>query len=67
MPKIKTHKGAAKRFRVTGTGKIVRMKQGSSHLRRNKAKRTKRLYHDAVVLQPADEGRISRLIPYGVK
>lgn len=36
MPKMKTHKGTAKRFRVTRKGKVVRMKQGRSHLRRNK-------------------------------
>ncbi len=64
MPKIKTHKGAAKRFGVTGTGKITRLKQGGSHLRRNKTKRNKRLLHDSVLLNPADQDRISRLIPY---
>lgn len=44
MPKLKTHKGAAARFRKTGTGKIVRMKGHRSHLRRKKANRTKRLF-----------------------
>ena len=37
MPKQKTHKGAAKRFRVTKNGKLMRMKIGRSHLRRNKS------------------------------
>jgi large subunit ribosomal protein L35 len=36
MPKLKTHKGAAKRFRLTKKGKVMRMKAGRSHLRRNK-------------------------------
>lgn len=36
MPKMKTHKGAAKRFRVTKNGKLMRMKQGRNHLRRRK-------------------------------
>jgi|JI71714B2RNA_FD_contig_81_158993_length_917_multi_2_in_0_out_0_1 large subunit ribosomal protein L35 len=37
MPKIKTHKGTAKRFRVTKNGKLLRMKPGRSHLRRKKS------------------------------
>ncbi|MBI2831955.1 MAG: 50S ribosomal protein L35 [Chloroflexi bacterium] len=67
MPKLKTHKGTQKRFGITGTGKITRLKQGSSHLRRNKTKSTKRQYHDAITLSPKDKTRISRLIPYGAK
>ena len=39
--KLKTHKATAKRFRVTGSGKLVRTKGGKSHLRRNTSKRTK--------------------------
>ncbi len=38
MPKMKTHKGTAKRFRITKNGKLMRMKQGRSHLRRKKRK-----------------------------
>ena len=67
MPKLKTHKTAAKRFHVTGSGKIMRARQGSSHLRRNKAKRVKRQYYEMVTLSPADEKRIGKLIPYGAK
>jgi large subunit ribosomal protein L35 len=44
MPKMKTHKGTKKRFRVTKNGKLMRMKQGRSHLRRNK-RRTANLRH----------------------
>ncbi len=44
MPKMKTHKGTKKRFRVTKNGKVMRMKQGRSHLRRNK-RRTADLRH----------------------
>ena len=36
MPKMKTHKGTAKRFRMTKNGKVMRMKPGRTHLRRNK-------------------------------
>ena len=67
MPKLKTHKAAEKRFRITGSGKIVRSKQGTSHLRRNKSKRVKRLYDEMIPVSHADEKRIRRLIPYGAR
>jgi len=66
MPKIKTHKGAQSRFHITGSGKIMRMKGGKSHLRRRKPKRVKRLFDEKVALHPADRIRIKRLIPNGV-
>ena len=62
MPKLKTHKGAASRFKVTGTGKILRMKGNRSHLRRKKASSTKRLYSRNILLNPADESRIRKLL-----
>ncbi len=65
MPKLKTHKGAAARFKVTGTGKIMRMKGGKSHLRRNKSDRSKGLFDEMIPLSSRDRQRISRLIPYG--
>lgn len=65
MPKIKTHKSTAKRFRRTGTGKLVRMYQGRGHLRRKKAARTLVKYRQNVTVEaPAAEKRISRLAPY---
>ncbi len=67
MPKIKTHKGAQSRFHITGSGKIMRTKGGKSHLRRRKAKRTKRLYDETITINPSDKTRIKRLLPYGVK
>jgi len=67
MPKIKTHKGAQSRFHITGSGKIMRTKGGKSHLRRRKAKRTKRLYDEMIPVSPSDRARIKRLLPYGVK
>jgi large subunit ribosomal protein L35 len=66
MPKIKTHKGAQSRFHITGSGKIMRVKVGKSHLRRRKSKRAKRLFDEKIALNPADRTRIKRLIPYGV-
>ena len=48
MPKMKTHKGTAKRFRLTKKGKVMRMKAGRSHLRRRKRKATNRSFRHAV-------------------
>ena len=63
--KLKTYKAAAKRFRVTGGGKIVRTKGGKSHLRRRKSKRSKRLFSRMLVVENAgDVKRIKRLAPY---
>lgn len=67
MPKLKTHKGARRRFKITASGKLLRTKGGKSHLRRKKAPRTKRLYADMVPVQRADSGRIKKLLPYGLK
>jgi len=46
--KLKTHKATSKRFRLTGTGKLVRTKIGKSHLRRRTSKRTKALYTEMI-------------------
>jgi large subunit ribosomal protein L35 len=65
VPKIKTHKATAKRFRRTGTGKLVRMYQGRGHLRRKKAARTLVKYRQIETVEaPAAEKRITRLAPY---
>jgi large subunit ribosomal protein L35 len=65
MPKLKTRTNAAKRFKYTGAGKLMRTKQMASHLRRHKSKRSKNMFGDRFPIAPADEKRISRLIPYG--
>ena len=63
--KLKTYKAAAKRFRMTATGKIMRTKGGKSHLRRRKAKRVKALFSEMIeVTAPGDRRRIKRLAPY---
>jgi large subunit ribosomal protein L35 len=65
MPKIKTHKATAKRFKVTARGKLLRAKIGKSHLRRRKPGRTKRLYsRDLAINSPATVKRVRRLAPY---
>ncbi|MBM3939794.1 MAG: 50S ribosomal protein L35 [SAR202 cluster bacterium] len=63
MPKMKTHKGAAQRLSVTGTGKLRRMKRGSSHLRRNKSKAVRGTYDAKQPVHPSDEKRLKRLVP----
>jgi len=63
--KLKTYKAAAKRFRVTGSGKIVRTKAHKSHIRRRKSPRSKRLFaHMLEVTTPGEQKRIKRLAPY---
>lgn len=48
MPKLKTHKGTAKRFRLTKNGKVMRMRAGRTHLRRNKTRSANRSLRHAV-------------------
>ena len=63
--KLKTHKGAKKRFKITATGKILRTKGMKSHNRRKKAPRVKRLFDRMIPLDSADEQRVKRMLPYG--
>ena len=63
--KLKTHKATAKRFRVTGSGMLVRTKGGKSHLRRRTAKRTKVLLSEMLPVQGKSiVKRVRRLAPY---
>ena len=65
MPKMKTHKSTAKRFKVTGTGKLMRSKIGKSHLRRKKSKRVRRMFDEYLeVSDKANVKRVRRLAPY---
>ena len=65
MPKIKTHKATAKRFRYTATGKLMRTKGGKSHLRRKKSARVKRMFSEMhPVSARGDKKRVKRLAPY---
>ena len=65
MPKMKTHKATSRRMQVSGTGKLLRTRQGKSHLRRNKSKRAARDFDEMVSVAKVDEKRIRRLLPYG--
>jgi large subunit ribosomal protein L35 len=64
MPKLKTHKGAKARIHVTGTGRLMRRKRMSSHLRRKKPTKVTRAYDGKLAVDPADVKRLGRLIPY---
>ncbi|MCR4408394.1 MAG: 50S ribosomal protein L35 [Anaerolineae bacterium] len=65
MPKIKTHKATAKRFKYTSTGKLMRTKGGKSHLRRKKAKRIKYLFDEMLeVTDRRTVRRVRALAPY---
>ena len=65
MPKLKTHKATAKRFRYTGSGKLMRTKVGKSHLRRHKSKRVKRMFDEMhEVTSHGAKKHVRRLIPY---
>lgn len=65
MPKMKTHKVTAKRFKVTGTGKLMRTHIGKSHLRRRSSKRVARSFDKyELVTNQAFAKRIKKLAPY---
>lgn len=65
MPKIKTHKATAKRFRYTAKGKLMRTKIGKSHLRRKKPRRVKVLFDQMIEVEnPGSKKRVKRLAPY---
>ena len=65
-PKLKTHKGAARRFSVTGTGKIMRAKGMKSHFRRRKSPRVLRQLDRMQEMHESDTPRVKKMIPYGV-
>jgi large subunit ribosomal protein L35 len=62
MPKMKTHKTTAKRFKVTGSGKLRRRKGRATHLRRRKSKRSKRELQKDVPVSKADRKRVRGIL-----
>lgn len=64
MPKMKTHKGAAKRFRKTGTGKLKRAKAFKSHILTKKSSKTKRNLRKAGYVSKTQEKVMKKLLPY---
>ena len=66
--KLKTHKATSKRFRLTGSGKLVRTKGGKSHLRRRTSKRTKALLSETIPVEGSGIiKRVKKLAPYMAK
>src|SRR5579863_3378533 len=64
MPKLKTHKGAAKRFKKTGTGKIVRHQTKTRHILSSKSPKVKRKLGKSVIVSDGDHLKVARMIPY---
>lgn len=64
MPKMKTHRGAAKRFKKTGSGKIKRAKAYKSHILTKKSAKRKRNLRQSGIISKGDEKRIKKVIPY---
>ena len=64
MPKLKTHRGAAKRFKKTGTGKVMRTKAFRRHLLTGKPKRRKSHMRGLEEVSPADASKLRRMLPY---
>ncbi len=64
MPKLKTHKGAAKRFKKTGTGKIVRSHAFGRHILTSKPHKRKKKLHKSAVIDPTNNKAVQRMLPY---
>ena len=64
MPKLKTHKGASKRFKKTGTGLVVRSHAFSRHILTSKARKRKNKLGTQVVADKSDQAVLKRMIPY---
>jgi large subunit ribosomal protein L35 len=64
MPKLKSHRGAAKRFKKTGTGKFVRSKAFKRHILTSKPTRRKRQMRGTTLVSAADTPKLKRMLPY---
>ncbi len=64
MPKLKTHRGVAKRFKKTASGKILRSKAFKQHILTSKSSKRKRRMRGTAVVAKADAKKLARLIPY---
>ncbi len=64
MPKLKSHRGAAKRFKKTGTGKVVRHHAFARHILTSKARSRKRKLVKGAVVDPANAPSVNRMLPY---
>ena len=66
MPKLKTHKGAKRRFHITGTGKIMHRKGNISHLRKRMSKHARSQIDKKIMAADPMQKRVHRLLPYGL-
>jgi large subunit ribosomal protein L35 len=64
VPKLKTHKAAAKRFKITGTGRVLRPKAWGNKKRSAKSARTKRMYDKFFEVPESTAKMVKRLVPY---
>ena len=64
MPKVKSHRGAAKRFKKTGTGKIVRSQKNKQHILTKKSPKRKRHLRKDTLVDGVDEKRVKQMVPY---
>ena len=65
MPKLKTHRGAAKRFKRTASGRFKRSKAYKSHILTKKTTKRKRKLDTSTLVDPSDQRRVARMLPYG--
>ena len=65
MPKMKTHRGAAKRVKKTGTGKLKRMRANKSHILTKKTRKRKRRLRQADMVAKSDAKKLDKILPYG--
>ena len=67
MPKLKTHRGAAKRFKSTSSGRFKRSKAYTSHILTKKTTKRKRKLDTPTLVSSADRRRVEHMLPYGSK
>lgn len=65
MPKMKTRKTAAKRFRISGSGRVRRPKQGGNHMMLNKGRKRLRRLRNNDMIAKSFERHVKRMLPYG--
>ena len=65
MPKMKSHSGAAKRFKRTGSGKLTHQKRNKRHILTKKDRKRKRRLRQSDLVSKADAKRLAKMIPYG--
>jgi large subunit ribosomal protein L35 len=67
MPKLKTHRGAAKRFKSTASGRFKRSQAYKSHILTKKTTKRKRKLDTPAMVSDADQRRVAQMLPYGNK